>query len=215
MEATNRWWEDAQAEIPRHATKIDCDTDKNKILKLKSGNELNVNVIDSKNKRFEVKIFIKTIEFIGEFYSIEGFTINKYPINLELSFSDPNASLIWWHGQKPRELKTDEEEFIDNPVAREMYRAKLELIQNCSVNFPNSNGPENIDLPKNRTEFNASQNRFENELSPYQTKFSTPEQSQIFWRGNENIGHKLHLNVALNNVKKVSEYLIKNRILHK
>ena len=30
-----------------------------------------------------------------------------------------------------------------------------------------------------------------------------------------NIGHKLHLNVALNNVKKVSEYLIRNRILHK
>ena len=38
---------------------------------------------------------------------------------------------------------------------------------------------------------------------------------RFFWRGNENIGHKLHLNVALNNVKKVSEYLIRNRILHK
>ena len=29
-----------------------------------------------------------------------------------------------------------------------MYRVKLELIQNYSDNFPHSDGPENIDLPK-------------------------------------------------------------------
>ena len=47
--------EDAHAEIPRHATKIVCDTDKNKILKLKSGDELNVNVIDSKIKSLRLR----------------------------------------------------------------------------------------------------------------------------------------------------------------
>ena len=55
MEDQKKWWEDAHAEIPRHATKIVCDTDKNKILKLKSGDELNVNVIDSKIKSLRLR----------------------------------------------------------------------------------------------------------------------------------------------------------------
>lgn len=129
----------------------------------------------------------------------------------------------WWvayndaHASAKKKPEAREWVLIEDPYNKRRYFQKLSVQQNVHDSFPESNGIDNPNLPQNREESLRIQKAYEEELPEYsKTNLGIPNETIDFWKENEiNCGHKLHLNVAIKNVKKVSEYLVANNICHK
>ncbi len=129
----------------------------------------------------------------------------------------------WWERVSPKPVTEKKRWWLDVPkntqniVGRTRYKAKLATLQNLEDQYPNSNGKENPDLPKNKSEWKIKDKIWTEKLKSY-GRFDLGkkgETTEFLDEKNIAVGHKLHLNVAIKDVQKVSDYLTDNNICHK
>lgn len=120
----------------------------------------------------------------------------------------------WWGSKGPNSDTETVRELvnIDNEAACIKYQTRLAVEQNSGEPFPTSDAPKNPILKKSNNEAEL-QNEYIETLAEYrhEEEFS-PSKCDIRKGG---AGHKFHLNVAPENAKAISEYLIKNGYCHK
>lgn len=77
--------------------------------------------------------------------------------------------------------------------------------------------PLSRNLPENPNNEEGDESKYEKELKKYKNNLYSSKESKTDFveKGNPNIGWKLHLNVAIENVKEVSRYLKENGFNHK
>jgi len=102
---------------------------------------------------------------------------------------------------------------IQIPEQYKAYYNKLVELQSAAEPFPLSHSGENTDLDSEA--ILEVEKKYAEVLEPYQIPLDRIDKEKNDFLETPTTAHKLHLNIALTDVKKVSEYLMKEGFFHK
>jgi hypothetical protein len=116
-----------------------------------------------------------------------------------------------------RELKQDVmpgDRILHIPEQRQAYCTHLIEMQSTPDPFPLSHTEKNPDIdPKISSQ--EIEERYAQALSPYQIPKDKVRKDKIDFLNSASTGHKFHLNIAIKDVRQVSEYLTEEGFFHK